>query len=81
MNRFSRFAATVVALVLLLGACGQDSDEPADGSTTDLALAGATYSTTAFVVPFDVTVPDWLPAEVTTEIPDFRHLGHPTGRV
>jgi hypothetical protein len=73
MNRFTRLATTVmvVVFVFVLGACGEDSDEPADGSTTGTALAGDTYSTTAFVVPFDVTVPDWLPAEVTTDAANF----------
>jgi hypothetical protein len=63
--------ATSVALAL--GACGSDDSKdaaPTDATTTT-AIQGASYSTKAFILPFDVTVPEPLPAEATTDTAHF----------
>lgn len=59
------------ALLLALGACSDDVDEPSDDTSPAAASDGPTYSTTAFVVPFDVTVPEWLPADVAADESSF----------
>lgn len=62
----------MTSAALALGACGGDSDDaaPADATTTT-ELEGVSYSTKAFVLPFDVTVPELLPAEATTDTANF----------
>lgn len=72
MRRTPCSAAFVTVIALLLGACGSDSKDaaPADATTTT-APPGASYSTTAFILPFDVTVPELLPAEATTDTANF----------
>jgi hypothetical protein len=85
MFRLRRLHAAVALAVLALAVagCGDDDDDAeADVSTpsttTDTASPAATYSTTRFKTPLDVTVPGWLDAEpqedsarfVTWESPD-----------
>jgi hypothetical protein len=62
----------VTSVALALGACGSDSEDaaPADATTTT-APQGASYSTEAFVLPFDVTVPAMFPTEATTDTANF----------
>ena len=64
-------ALVAATALLLLGACDDEADEPSGDSTVAAAPAGPTYSTTAFVMPFDVTVPEWLPSDVTTDATNF----------
>jgi hypothetical protein len=73
LSRTAGRATAVAALAITLVACGgSDGSDGSDGQpTTASAAAGPTYSTTAFVAPFDVAVPDWLPAEVTTDAAHF----------
>ena len=80
-RRFLRAAAFVTSVSLALGACGSDSDDAAqaDATTTTTALPGPTYSTTAFILPFDVTVPEMLPAEPTTDTANFVTWESATG--
>ena len=57
---------------LVLGACGGDSkDAEAVGASSTAASPGGTYSTQAFILPFDVTVPDLFPTEATTDTANF----------
>lgn len=73
-TRMTRLSISTVVPVLLafgLVACGGESHEPASSTAPVAALKGHGYSTTAFDAPFDVTVPDWLPAEVTTDSSHF----------
>jgi hypothetical protein len=71
-RRCLRAAVFVTSVALALGACGSDSQDaaPADATTTT-APQGASYSTEAFVLPFDVTVPAMFPAEATTDTANF----------
>ena len=57
---------------LALGACGGNSKdaEAVDASSTT-ASQGGSYSTQAFILPFDVMVPDLFPTEATTDTANF----------
>ena len=71
-RRFLRAAVFATGIALALGACGSDSDDAAQAdATTTTAPQGASYSTTAFILPFDVTVPAMFPAEATTDTANF----------
>ena len=62
----------VTSVALALGACGGDSkDAGAVDANSTTAPQGGSYSTQAFIMPFDVMVPDLLPAEATTDTADF----------
>ena len=54
-----RSAIAGITLATPLGACGDDE------------ASGPTYSTTAFVVPFDVAVPNLLPSAPTVDSANF----------
>lgn len=66
-----RWAGAALVAAVALSACGSDSDDEADSTTTTAAAEGATYRTSAFILPFEVTVPDFLPAEATTDDANF----------
>ena len=58
----------VTSVALALGACGGDSkDAGAVDANSTTAPQGGSYSTQAFIMPFDVMVPDLLPTEATTD--------------
>ena len=60
INGWRRIGATASAMAMIVGACSADSD---DATTTSVATTdpARTYSTQAFIVPFDVAAPEWLP--------------------
>ncbi len=62
----------MTSVALALGACGGDpkDSETVDASSTT-ASQGGSYSTQAFIVPFDVMVPDLFPTEATTDTANF----------
>ena len=75
-NGTSRYQLITVILVtgaaLALGACGGDpKNAEAVGASSTTASQGSSYSTQAFIVPFDVTVPDLFPTEATTDTANF----------
>ena len=79
-RRFLRAAVFATSISLALGACGSDSNDAAQAdATTTTALQGPSYSTTAFILPFDVTVPEMLPAEPTTDTANFVTWESATG--
>jgi hypothetical protein len=62
------------AIGLVLGACGDSGDDAADTpvtSTSTTAAPATSYTSTVFVVPFELTVPPWLPAEPDPDLPHF----------
>ena len=62
----------VTCVALALGACGGDSkDAKAVDASSATAPQGGSYSTQAFIMPFDVMVPDLLPTEATTDTANF----------
>jgi len=66
------FITLVTSVGLALGACGGDSrDAEADDANSTTAPQGGSYSTQAFIMPFDVVVPDLLPTEATTDTANF----------
>ena len=70
---YRRIPVVLVTIVALaLGAC---SGDPKDAGTGDAnsttAPQGGSYSTQAFIMPFDVMVPDLLPTEATTDTATF----------
>jgi hypothetical protein len=75
-NGTSRYQLITVVLVtsaaLALGACGGDpKDAEAVGASSTTASQGSSYSTQAFILPFDVIVPDLFPTEATTDTANF----------
>ena len=71
-NRAIHRLFSLLALFLVLGAaaCGGDDESP-PGTAGVPASTDATYTTQAFVLPFEVTVPTWLPAEANVDEPNF----------
>jgi hypothetical protein len=59
-NDRRRIGVTAAAMAIIVGACSGDSE---DTTATSVAATdpAATYSTQAFIVPFDVAAPEWLP--------------------
>ena len=75
-NGTSRYQLITVVLVTALRwrlerAAGDPKDEEAVGASSTTASQGSSYSTQAFIVPFDVMVPDLFPTEATTDTANF----------
>jgi len=76
-RRTPRRDSSIVAVLgvlaaLALGACGGDpKDAEAVEASSTTASQGGSYSTQAFIVPFDVMVPDLFPTEATTDSANF----------
>lgn len=76
-RRTPRRVISIVAVLgvlaaLTLGACGGDSkDAEAVDASSMTASEGGSYSTQAFILPFDVIVPDLFPTEATTDTANF----------
>src|SRR4051794_30624781 len=76
MNSNRRSSAVLCAMALVLTACAAGpaaSAGPtiAGRSASSSDARSATYSSTTFAVPFDVDLPGWLPAQPSTEEPNF----------
>ena len=65
-----RFVGALLLAALGLGACGDSDDgDRADAPTT--TAEAATYRSQAFLLPFEVTVADFLPTEAGTDEANF----------
>jgi len=75
--RIPRRWSALFGVCALLAAAGCEADSPPQttspsaGSTARVADPSTTYASTAFVLPFDVTRPDWLPTEAMVDQPNF----------
>jgi hypothetical protein len=77
----------LIAAGLLATACSAGSADagpartpvltPDASSTTTPAASGATYASQSFVVPFQVTVPAWLPVKADQDSPNFLTWDRP----
>ena len=69
---FITLVVLVTSVGLALGACGGESkDAEAVNANSTTAPQGGSDSTQAFIMPFDVMVPDLLPTEATTDTANF----------
>jgi hypothetical protein len=76
MNSNRRSSAVLCAMALVLTACAAGPAASAGPTTAGRSASGsdarsATYSSTTFVVPFEVEVPGWLPAQPSVEESNF----------
>jgi hypothetical protein len=71
-SRYQRVTVVLVTTVALaLGACGGGSSGTEAAASSTPTSQGGSYSTQAFIPPFDVTVPDLFPTEATTDTTNF----------
>jgi hypothetical protein len=74
-----RLLGVLFAALLLATACSAGSPDagpapapaPTAAASSTPAASGATYASHSFVVPFQVTVPSWLPAKADQDRPNF----------
>jgi hypothetical protein len=78
-SRLSRIAcaATGIATVVSLAACGGGTSPTASATSVTSAAAptGTTYSTKYFTTPVDVSVPSWLEPNPTVDTANFVTFG------
>lgn len=94
-NRYSMVLGVAVVLTAAACGSSSDTAEPGNTTNIETAVVettpatttaettapvnGATYATKAFDVPFDVTVPAWLPNAPSIDQPDFVTWETPDG--
>lgn len=66
----TRTAATLLVVLMLAAGCGAGQTS-ADGSPAIQGVHQRDYTSSTFVIPFDLTPPDWLDARPHIEQPNF----------